>query len=251
MSVQNLRRIQPFVHLTENSKKLIYLKSPLKRAYPPNGINLEILNLNNHTKKEKILTSYRNVVRLVKYLQLTSHTKIVLRNVIKIKFLQDYGNRRKVHFTDLGDLKDNELFQRLINTINFIHNACLDNVNNENRDPISMEYKIIDSILQFENSKSNKALKSWVNIFSWSDFVNLRLVDKSWKFSNMPVVDSNQIHLKDENGFLDNKMCFGYVDEFKEKNKTKQRSINLDMLKTLLLFERNLILMNEDCKLLL
>lgn len=256
-----MKQIQANVFNTK-SKKLLYKVSPLKKAYPPDGLTITKLIENNDTDKKKFLTIYRNLIRQTKYLQLYSYFKKLYVELIKVKIRQDYQYRRSIFFPVLTTLTKDEVFGRLVNTVNFIHNATLDSVNNKISRPQSIEFKILISILEFENSKAlPQTLKSQFqdNFFPLGKLVELREIERSWNMASE--TDNIKDHLWwIDNGLLKNEICFDYLkllkSILKEGSTLKSGSTNnsnfvYNMVYSILDFEKYIILLNEESKLLL
>lgn len=250
-----MKQIQPNIYIT-HSKKLVYKISPLKKLYPPNGLTIENLLENNKSKRECILTIYRNLIRLSNFLQFHKYVKESFKYLVKLKIRQDYNYRKFIFLPDSKELNDREIFQRLINTVNFIHNACLDSVDNKLKRPISLEFKILDSILQFENSKKipmslkNSLTKS--QIFTLKNSIELRKSERAWNMDN-GLNQSNIDNRKEniwwlENGLFKNEICFDYLIDLKN---LKPSNFNDEMVKSMINFEKCLVLLNEESKLLL
>lgn len=256
-----MKQIQPNVFIT-NSKKLLYKVSPLKKAYPPDGLTITKLIENNDTDKKKLLTVYRNLIRQTKYLQLYSYFKKLYVGLIKVKIRQDYDYRKAIFFPNSTSLTKDEIFERLVNTVNFIHNATLDSATNKNARPESMEFKILISIIEFENSKAlPQTLRSQFqdNFFPMEKLMELRQIERSWNMtSRTENIEGNLWWLN--NGLFRNEICFDYLKQLQNilkeyptlKNKTSKNSnfVN-NMAYSILDFEKYIILLNEEFKLLL
>lgn len=243
--------IQPGVKLIKN--KLLYSISPVRKLYP-NGLNLETLSCNGSTKREKLLTIYRNLIRMTRYLQVHTFYKKSLHEIYKMKLRQDYNYRCKVLFGDESNLEDDEVYIRLINTVHFVHNACIDTMKNETKRPVSMEYKILTGIIQYEISKNifpslEKKLKS--PFLKLDTMKEMRASERAW------FMDETDMKLKKEvlwwldldNGMIKSEVCFDYIREIQER---KDELAFLDkMVFSNLAFEKSLILLNRDCNLML
>lgn len=260
-----MRQVQRGVFLT-SSKKLLYAHSPLKRAYPPDGLTVEKLLTDSHTRRERILTIYRNLIRLSAYLQFHTYMKKVFCELVRVKLRQDYeyrkaillpgGKIRDVDRTNV-DGKDAEnaerrLCERLVNTVNFVHNAALDSVANETARPVSMEFKILSSILQYEVSKAlPSGLKGKLqdNFISMEKFMEFRQIERSWNMLGVEEGRRENLWWID-NGMMRNEVCFEYLEELKNL-KTNQKTFMNKMAGSILDFERYLVFLNEESKLLL
>lgn len=250
-----MKQIQPNVYIT-HTKKLVYKISPLKKIYPPEGLTIEKLLVNNKSKRECFLTIYRNLIRLSNFLQFHRYPKESFRYLVKLKIRQDYNYKKSIFLPDSSKLNDREIFQRLINTVNFIHNACLDSAENKLKRPTSYEFKILDSILQFENSKNLpttlkiRSINS--NFFTLQKSIELRKIEKAWNMVNC----INQYNINNrkeniwwlENGLFKNNVCFDYLIDLKN---LKSSNFNDDMVISIMNFEKYVVLLNEESKLLL
>ncbi|KAG0673611.1 hypothetical protein C6P40_003932 [Pichia californica] len=245
-----MRQIQKGIYITP-TKKLLYKTSPLKRIYTPNGLTVEKLKEDNPTYKTRILTIYRNLIRLEKYLQFHKFYKLTYNNLVKLKIRQDYEFRKLIFFSNFKQLNENELYERLINTINFIHNATLDSLSNKTERPISIEYKILYSIIKFEISKSlpisikNSDLKN--SFFTIDNAIEFRKIERSWNMINSND-KINNIWWIENNGMYKNDVCFKYLIDLKN---FKSSNFPDNMIQSILDFEKFLILQNEESKLLL
>lgn len=243
--------IQPGVKLVKN--KLLYSISPIRRLYP-HGLNLELLAKSGSTKREKLLTIYRNLVRMTRYLQVHTFHRKSLNQIYKIKLRQDYGYRCKALFGEEVKLEDDELYNRLINTVHFVHNACIDTLSNETKRPVSMEYKILTAIIQYEISKNlfpslSKRLKS--HFFKLDTMNDLRASERAWFMESIDEqLKRDALWWLDlESGMIKNEVCFDYLSEIQDR---KDELGFLDkMVYSNLAFEKSLILLNKDCNLML
>jgi hypothetical protein len=248
------RQIQQGVYLT-NKRKLLYKTSFLKKIYPPNGLTLDLLLEHNNSHKDKILTIYRNLIRSIKYLQFHKYTKNLITHLIKIKIRQDYSYKRSILLNSTySNIPDIELYQRLINTVNFIHNAALDDIDNKTARPISMEFKILNAIVEFENSKSipeslKKRLNCNFNFLTLKNYIDWRNIEKSWNFHKDDNIKRENVWWIDHDlGIIKNEICFQYL---KELQSFDPKIFNEMMVISIIDFERSLVLLNEEMKLLL
>ena len=234
-------------------KKKMYMVSPLRCLYPENGLTVEKLKeICPNDKKSSILTIYRNIMRNVRFLQIHTFYKKTFKSLLKVKLRQDYSYRRNIILsTSLPSLTDNEIYERLINTLNFIHNATLDDPEtNKTARPISMEYKILKSILQYEISKNlpnniKNNLKS--KFLTIDDFDKLRKSERAF-YMNNDIASYNSIWMQGNIGLFKNEICFDYL---KELQNTEFSTFVEKMVYANLHFEKVVIKMNEDALLLL
>lgn len=262
-----MRQIQRGVFLT-GSKKLLYARSPLKKAYPPDGLTVEKLLADSHTRRERVLTIYRNLIRLSTYLQVHTYLKKAFCELVRVKLRQDYEHRKvillpggKDRDVDAASLRgedtddadaERRLCERLVNTVNFVHNATLDSVSNETARPLSMEFKILSSILQYEVSKAlPSGLKGKLQgkFFNLEKFIEFRQIERSWNMLGAEDGRSDNLWWLD-NGMIKNEVCFDYLEELKNL-KTDQKTFMNKMAGSIIDFERCLVLLNEESKLLL
>lgn len=250
-----MRQIQRGVYLT-GSKKLLYVHSPLKRVYPPNGLTAVRLLADNHTRRERVLTVYRNLIRLSKYLQVHAHLKRAYCELVRVKLRQDYEYRKAIFLPNnsqtsvSGDDSERQLCERLVNTVNFVHNATLDNVANETARPVWMEFKILNSILQFEISKSLPSSlrgKYQGKFFNLEKFMEFRQIERSWNMLGITEGRDDNVWWI-ENGMLKNEVCFGYLKDLKN---LESNNFISKMAGSIVDFERCLVLLNEESKLIL
>lgn len=246
------RKIQQRVYRTP-SNKLLYTMSYLKRIYPPNGLTYEKLIENNKSKKSKLLTIYRNLIRAIKYLQFHKYYKSSLILLFKTKIRQDYSYKRSILLDDSKVLNDDELFERLVNTVNFIHNSTLDSINNSDKmsRPKSMEFKILDAIIQFEITKSVPSRTKLNNEnITFEKLKLLRDIERSMTLENSSDdLKKEQVWWIDHDlGTFKNSFCFDYLKELKNY---KSDSFHSKFIFPLLDFEQSIVLLNEEMKLLL
>lgn len=244
-------QLQPGVKLVRN--KLLYLVSPLRKIYP-NGLSVEGLRRHNPTKREKLLTIYRNLIRLTRYLQIHTFHKKSLHDIYRIKLRQDYGYRYKVLLDKNFELSDDDLDRKLVNTVHFAHNACLDSISNTTQRPVSLEYNILTAIIKYEISKNlfpllNKKLES--KFIKLENFVELRQSERAWFMESLDYDLKREMlwWLDLDKGILKNEVCFDYLKEIKER---KNELMFLDkMVYSNFDFEKSLVLLNQDCDILL
>ncbi|KAG7698602.1 hypothetical protein KL930_001380 [Ogataea haglerorum] len=134
------------VHLRNHL--LIYRKSVLSHIYGANGLTASYLS--NFTQDEQCKIIYRNLIRLLPYLKLPGHFKRVYTLYIQMRFREDYEYKRNLLINVPDKLTTEQLSSRLINTINFVSNACSEPHTEEN-----IEFRILRGILQHESSKYN------------------------------------------------------------------------------------------------
>lgn len=259
-----MKYVQPGVYFTE-SQKLLHLVSPLKKLYSPDGLTYNLLVENNKTKRERLLTIYRNLQRLTKYLQFHNFPKNSLIELFRVKLRQDYNYRRKLFLNnehDIKDITDDEIYKRLVNTLNFVHNAALDSVDNKTARPVSKEYKILSNIIQYELSKNlGGGLKNKLGsqFYTIKGFQELRIIERAVNIQalthkNCENADEVNVNIKNiiwwlENGILKNEVCFNYIKELQKINSDSPflEKMALSSLK----FEKYLVLLNEELGLLL
>lgn len=231
------------------TKKLFYTTSPLKRIYGPDGLTTSVLQRHNISRREKLLAAYRNVVRLVKYIQIHNHFRQILVVLAKIRLRQDYKYRRSTFLNTPYNESDFDV--RLVNTVNFIHNASLDNPYNETSRPSSLEFKIINSLVQFENTKAlpgplRGRLKSeFVAIEKWRE---LRGIERAWNMSNADEKTKDERMWWLEGQKLRNDVCFDYL---KELQLIEKKTFLDHMVTSMIEYERAIVLLNEECHLFL
>lgn len=258
-----MKGVQPNVYFT-NTKKLLFTKSPLRKAYPPDGLTVEKLLIENRTKSQQLLCIYRNLLRSVKYLQIHTFLKKSLIEVFKIKIRQDYRYRKAIFLDELepgssSHEKNCFILKKLVNTVNFVHNAALDTPENRTKRPVSAEFKILYAIIEYEQSKAipNALQHSIKSKFITLDMhKQLRQSERAWNmqesFNFNPqekLGSSSYIWWLDTNsGIFKNDIAFGYLEEFQSM---KKDNLLEKTVLSILDFERSLVLLNEECDLLL
>ncbi|KAG7870160.1 hypothetical protein KL918_000364 [Ogataea parapolymorpha] len=219
------------LHLSKHL--LLYKKSVLSQIYGTNGMTASYLS--NYTHPEQCKIIYRNLIRLLPYLNLPGHFKRVYTLYIQMRFREDYEYKRKLLINVPNKLTSEQLSTRLINTINFVSNACSEPCTEEN-----IEFRILRGILQHESSKYN--LKGELaESYSIRAFSELRSTAKATEIS--PTLPPN---------------WFSWLEKSRDSlipkpdyNPPTKKDLIDETLFAVFRFERNKEMLNESAKLVL
>ncbi|KAG7880670.1 hypothetical protein KL905_002644 [Ogataea polymorpha] len=212
---------------------LLYRKSVLNHIYGTNGITASYLSYYTHPEQCKII--YRNLIRLVPYLNVPGHFKRVYTLYIQMRFREDYEYKRKLLINVTDKLTSEQLTNRLINTINFVSNACSEPFSEEN-----VEFRILRGILQHESSKYNYK-GELAESYSLRAFSELRSTAKATDIN--PTLPNNWFSwLEKSRDSLIPKLDY---------NRPTKKDLIEDTLFAVFRFERNKEMLNESAKLLL
>lgn len=258
---QTLKLIQTNVYQAPQSK-LMYLKSPINKIYGNDGLNLNIFIEKNPTMENQINSAYRNMCRLLRYFQVYESVREKLRYLFKIRARQDYAYRRSIILSSIEDIEDinkikknltnDEISRRLVNTVNFFQNSCIDSPDNKLKRPISMEYNIVLAVLDYEGTKNvsipSKRFLVNSSLFNIETYVKYSKIEKSWRLSSPGNYKEHVWWIKD--GLLDNDFCFKYIKDLKLLL-DKEKSLGTQLCLSLLHMERMIILINEESELFL
>ncbi|ODV87294.1 hypothetical protein CANARDRAFT_5841 [[Candida] arabinofermentans NRRL YB-2248] len=238
--------------ITKCPTKLIYSNSPIREIYGKQGITIDYLS--KFKRNESKLIIYRNLIRLVKFNNEGKYYSNLMKLYFKFRFLQDYNIRRKKLLScfneeqqqqqSLNDISNDELNTRLINTLNFIHNAFLNTNDKRNNEGL-----ILNSILQNESSKINSSHLKRFKMTTLRDFEDQRLKQMQDRFFNKGDND-NDSDSNSNQSIFENDVWFEYIDEYTKKLPRKKEFL-YGSHASLIHFDRNLILLNESMKLLL
>ncbi|KAH3660914.1 hypothetical protein OGATHE_005246 [Ogataea polymorpha] len=152
-----------------------------------------------------------------------------------MRFREDYEYKRKLLINVTDKLTSEQLTNRLINTINFVSNACSEPFSEEN-----VEFRILRGILQHESSKYNYK-GELAESYSFRAFSELRSTAKATDIN--PTLPNNWFSwLEKSRDSLIPKLDY---------NRPTKKDLIEDTLFAVFRFERNKEMLNESAKLLL
>lgn len=209
-------------YIPSKVKYVSYSRTPTVRIYGPNGLTVEYLRKHNFDTHDSFMIVYRNIIRLIPYWDRESYLRGILHRYVRFRFLDDYNYRRKKVCGLDQPLDETQVLQRSINSLNFLNNACCNGTPGTER-TMSKEFRILDGIIQHENSKINSKIIKRFGVKSLDD-VNGK-VDESW---------------------------YSYIDKLQKKQASNNKGVDIvDFMKVVIGFDRSLVLFNEECELML
>lgn len=229
---------------------IVYSRSPIVSLYGPQGLDSQVL-CRDFSKRDRRLVLYRNFVRLLRFVKRPKFLRGEYFDYLKFRFIDDYNCRRNKLLGIDSSLDERELMSRAVNTLNFVNNAfCAPksapelNENFELRGRVgrSQEYLVLDSIMQYEASKLGSRVVE-----------GLKIGVKSLKDANEYRITCKNLNIGKPVPQIQGEKWYSYISKLQEmpSSISSKKIAAFDFAKSILTFEKNLVLLNEDCKLLL
>lgn len=193
----------------------VKVKSPLK-MYGTNGLMVKQLPKG---EKERHLALYRNFRRLTNYYTGRRFKRDELRAMVRFGFTEDFNGRRQRLLGVADLLSAREMTKRSINTLNFLQNALIS-------EPVE-EARILDALIQYNIGKDHSRLQS-------NSLKTFKTLESSWALDN----SSRQLP----------KDWYSYLDR---TDYHSQKSPAMKFSGPMYDFERTVMLLDEECGLLL
>jgi hypothetical protein len=183
-------------------------------------------------------------------------------HMLKMKVRQDYNCKRQLLLpcvTTVRDLTNGEMYERLVNTVNFVHNATLDDPEKNTTDrPVSAEFKILKGLIQYEMTKSlpptlRSKLKS--KFFTLDEHKEMRASEKAWAMNTCglqldlksDIMRENVWWIDHERGLLRSEV---WLDHLTEIQGMKIVPFAEQMVYSLIQYEKSVVIFSEEVKLL-
>lgn len=208
-------------------KRLPYVNISQEKFFSPISL-LSYDSLSSESFSNQLSSCLRNLIRFRPYISTRNDKKDLYTEYIKLRFSEDYNAKRRA-FCSLPDLSEKELVQRIIATIKLVNNGCTSKA-------INFERSLLKNVLLMEFEKctmKKKNLKKapFLTVFEYHDslrYGELKNIDPAWyEWANK----------------VDHALNSGEV-----QNKAHNEKLALLNLRN---YERDLVMLNESCKLIL